>query len=194
MEKITKELIQSACEAHDFEGLMDNFFRVTTGFGGGMELETWTTGGVNMIFCLQELNKVDEFLDLVSDFNIDEEISVHRQDQRYCDAFTTAESVADFTEFKEWLENIADIVRHIYFGNTLPDIDGISLKFSATVIFGSEAVDHYEETGDNALEQFVEQHGGEIKTVEFDTEAELNAYKQAIFDCDGWHRVAYFTD
>lgn len=124
MEKITKELIQSACDTHDFEGLMDNFFRVITGFHGGMELETWTTGGVNMIFYLQEPNKVDEFLDTVSDFNIDEEISVLRQDQRYCNDFTTAESVADFTEFKEWLENIAAIVRHIYFGNTLPEIDG----------------------------------------------------------------------
>lgn len=194
MEKITKELIQSACDTHDFEGLMDNFFRITTGFGGGMELETWTTGGVNMIFCLQEPNKVDEFLDLVSDFDIDEEISVHRQDQRYCDAFTTAESVADFTEFKEWLENVAAIVRHIYFGNTLPDIDGISLKFSATVIFGTEAVDYYVKNGDSGLKKFIEHNGGIIKTVEFDTEAELKAYKQAILDYDGWYKAFYFPD
>lgn len=192
MEKITKELIQSACDVHDFEELMDNFFRVTTGFHGGMELETWTTGGVNIIFCLQEPNKVYEFLDLVSDFNIDEEISVHRQDQRYCNNFTTAESVADFTEFKEWLGNIAAIIRHVYFRDDLPDINGISLKYVITVIFGTEAVGCYE--GDNEIPDpdFIKSNGGEVKTIEFDTEAEINAYKQAILDCDGWCRAAVY--
>jgi len=37
---------------------------------------------------------------------VDEEIDLHRQDERYKNAFSISESVKDFTDFYNWLKEI----------------------------------------------------------------------------------------
>lgn len=69
------------------------------------EVEKWTDGGVDMIITLMPFTK-EEFIDYVNDFNIDGEIDLHRQDQRYKDAFTISSSVKDFTDFHNHLKEI----------------------------------------------------------------------------------------
>lgn len=69
------------------------------------ELETWTNGGVNMIITLMPFN-LKEFKHYVLNFNVDEEIDLHRQDERYKKAFTIKESVKDFEQFKKRLKQI----------------------------------------------------------------------------------------
>lgn len=82
----------------------------------GYELNTYTDGGVNMIIFLDfrdsELDPKNEehfiqaFNDRIKDIDIDEEIELHRQDKRYCNNFSIKESLEDFTDWKNGLENI----------------------------------------------------------------------------------------
>lgn len=67
-------------------------------------------------------------------------------------------------------------------------------KYPLTVIFGTQPVEYYQKTGERPKDKYQFSLDGDVRVIEFDTEDELNTYKQAIFDCDGWHRVAYFTD
>jgi hypothetical protein len=69
------------------------------------EVETWTNGGVNMIIVLQPFIK-EQFVEYVEQFNIDDEIDMCRQDQRYKAVFTITESVKDFTDFHNRLKEV----------------------------------------------------------------------------------------
>ena len=70
------------------------------------ELEKWTNGGVDMIIYLTPFT-IKEFIQFVNDFDIDEEIDLHRQDKKYKDAFTITQSVKDFTDFHNNLKEVA---------------------------------------------------------------------------------------
>ena len=82
----------------------------------GYELNTYTQGGVNQIVFLDfrntEMNpeNAQDFLTVynerVNSIEIDEEIELNRQMKGYKDAFSLSESVQDFEEWKEKLENI----------------------------------------------------------------------------------------
>ena len=70
------------------------------------EIEKWTGGGVDMIIWLNPFT-IKEFLSYVDDFNVDEIIDLHRQDQKYKNCFTITQSVNDFTKFYNHLKEIA---------------------------------------------------------------------------------------
>lgn len=69
------------------------------------EIEKWTNGGVDMIIWLNPFT-VKEFKSYVDDFDVDEEIDLHRQEQLYKNNFTIAQSLKDFTDFKNDLEEL----------------------------------------------------------------------------------------
>lgn len=69
------------------------------------EVETWTEGGVNMILWLNPFT-VQEFEKIVNDFDVDEEIDLHRQGQDYKNAFSIKESVKDFEDFHNRLKGV----------------------------------------------------------------------------------------
>ena len=71
------------------------------------EVEKWTGGGVDMIMCLQPFT-AEEFIQYVKDFDVDEEIEMHRQDKMYRNNFTISESVTDFTNFHNHLKEVAE--------------------------------------------------------------------------------------
>ena len=87
------------------------------GMISGMELETWTNGGVNMVHTcffyddfqdLYDKNKVQkQFQEIVNNFSIDEEVDFHRQDENYKEMFTIKQSLKDFTEYQKRLEDLA---------------------------------------------------------------------------------------
>jgi hypothetical protein len=70
------------------------------------EIEKWTKGGVDMIMLIQPFT-VESFLKVVEDFNVDEEIEVHRQDSSYKRQFTIDKSLKDFTDFHNHLKEVA---------------------------------------------------------------------------------------
>jgi hypothetical protein len=88
----------------------ENDFQVHTVKEGKVlcaEIETWTTGGVNMIHYLRPFT-VEEFERMVNGFDVDEEIDGHRQDSRYRDAFRITESVKDFEEYHTRLKDVLE--------------------------------------------------------------------------------------
>jgi len=88
----TKQL-QKFFEENDFNVHLYKEEEVQVG-----EIETWTSGGVNMIIFLRPFTK-EEFYSYVNDFNVDNEIELYRQAKDYCSAFTIRESLDDFEEF-----------------------------------------------------------------------------------------------
>lgn len=70
------------------------------------EVEKWTDGGVDMIMWLNPFT-VEEFKSYVNDFDVDEEIDSHRQDDRYRNDFTVSQSLKDFTDFYNHLKDVA---------------------------------------------------------------------------------------
>lgn len=71
------------------------------------ELEMWTDGGVDMIITLNPFTK-EEFIGYVNDFDVDEEIELHRQDKTYREVFTIRQSLNDFTDYHNKLKTIVE--------------------------------------------------------------------------------------
>jgi len=88
------------------------------GMISGMEIETWTNGGVDMIhtlyFCedFQELYDRDnvnkQLKEIFDNFSIDDEIDIYRQDKRYKENFTIRESLEDFEEYYNKLKDLSE--------------------------------------------------------------------------------------
>lgn len=76
-----------------------------------IQLETWTDGGVNMFVTLWknvDISLVKQFWNFAHyDFDIDEEIDIHRLDERYCNAFRISQSLKDFGDYQDFLIEIA---------------------------------------------------------------------------------------
>ena len=76
-----------------------------------VELETWTEGGVNMIITLnidKERPYHMQFKEYVEDFDVDDAVDLHREDERYRNAFTLRRSLEDFESYKKWLNKIVN--------------------------------------------------------------------------------------
>ena len=77
------------------------------------EVEKWTDGGVDMVIVLIPFSK-EEFIEYVKDFDIDEEIDLHRQAKDYRAAFTITQSVEDFTNFHKDLEEVVEKISELF--------------------------------------------------------------------------------
>lgn len=84
----------------------------------GAEIEDWTAGGVDMIHFIdlrgKDINNPDDWRDEISaiaaNFDVDEEIDLHRESERYRKAFTISASVHDFEAWEERLRELANDV------------------------------------------------------------------------------------
>ena len=84
----------------------------------GAEIEDWTAGGVDMIHFIdlrgKDINNPDDWRDeisaIIANFDVDEEIDLHREDERYRKAFTISASVHDFEAWEERLRELANDV------------------------------------------------------------------------------------
>jgi hypothetical protein len=76
------------------------------------EIEIWTSGGVDIIIYLNPFTS-EEFISYVEDFDVDNEITLHRQDKMYCNEFTIRESLEDFEEFNNKLKSIAEKIKEL---------------------------------------------------------------------------------
>lgn len=61
------------------------------------------------------------------------------------------------------------------------------MKIESKVIFGTEAVNHYEETGKVPSVKWLKQHGGVVTKQKFNSKAEYDAYIQGIADGEDWN-------
>jgi len=88
------------------------------GVNKGIEIETWTTGGVNMIHSIQfdenfiniyDVNEINKKIEeIVEMFSVDEEIDIHRQSDDYRQFFSIRRSVEDFEEYQQNLEKMSN--------------------------------------------------------------------------------------
>lgn len=81
-----------------------------TGIWREYEVEIWTDGGVDMIFSFRG-ETLSGFVEEVENFDVDDEIELHRQGEQYKKAFTLRESLDDFEGFKKWLDKIVSIIQ-----------------------------------------------------------------------------------
>lgn len=118
MEKITpevrkeaKKLLKNEKIQEFFELFFANVDICHFSNGDGLEMETWTDGGVNMIVCLEnEKGLIESFKDYVEYFDVEEEIDLHRQGKSYKKAFTLRQSLDDFEDYLKWLNKIVGII------------------------------------------------------------------------------------
>lgn len=88
--------------------ILENNFRIYK-YNDGWDLENWTDGGVDMIINIDANNNIVEELEsYIENFDIDEEIDLHRQDERYKKRFRISESVKDFENWVEFIENVIE--------------------------------------------------------------------------------------
>ena len=74
-----------------------------------IELEAWTGCGVDMFIYFNKENTgtiAEHLNDYINEFDIDEEIEIHRQGADYKRAFSIRESLEDFEDWLEWVKDI----------------------------------------------------------------------------------------
>ena len=72
-----------------------------------LELESWTNGGINMLISIDknsDNNLLEQLERFVENFDIDEEIDIHREDENYKRNFTIRESINDFENWVDYIE------------------------------------------------------------------------------------------
>lgn len=72
-----------------------------------LELESWTDGGVDMFISIDkdsDNNLLEQLERFVENFDIDEEIDIHRKDENYKRKFTIRESINDFENWVDYIE------------------------------------------------------------------------------------------
>ena len=72
-----------------------------------LELESWTDGGVDMFITIDKNSYntlLEQLKEFVENFDIDEEIDIHREDENYKRNFTIRESITDFENWVDYIE------------------------------------------------------------------------------------------
>jgi len=114
---LLKEVL-GTIEAHDFS--ISSYEE--EGVVCGINLETWTSGGVNMIPMLDfrgggvVFDPYDirvELDSMYAEFDVDEAIDDHRQAEDYRSAFSHKQSISDFEEYKERLRELLAAVNDV---------------------------------------------------------------------------------
>lgn len=86
--------------------LLEELFNVSES-ADDLELESWTDGGVDMFITIKKdssNNLLEQLRLFVKNFDIDEEIDIHRQDTDYRRNFTIRESLNDFENWVDYIE------------------------------------------------------------------------------------------
>lgn len=79
-----------------------------------IQLESWTDGGVDMVIYIDKNEKIDhlqQFKKFIDNFDIDEEIEIHRQNEQYKKDFTISESLEDFTNYLNELKELYNDIK-----------------------------------------------------------------------------------
>lgn len=102
-----------------------------------IEIEQWTDLGVDMIIELEkDRDIVEQLVDYVYNFDIDEEIDLYRENKDYRERFSILESVNDF---EKWLDFINDIIIRLKGGKVevvdMEKIDNIYHELSTKLTY-----------------------------------------------------------
>jgi hypothetical protein len=67
-------------------------------------------------------------------------------------------------------------------------------SFEITVLFGSDVIYEYNDTGEIPSKKWLDENGGVIDTITFDSQKELDAYVKGLNDADGWMESLVLSD
>ena len=87
--------------------MLEELFNVSES-ADDLELESYTDGGVDMFIPIEKDNSnnlLEQLRLFVKNFDIDEEIDIHRQDTDYRRNFTIRESINDFENWVDYIRN-----------------------------------------------------------------------------------------
>lgn len=94
---------------------LDKHFRIYDN-DSEIELESWTDGGVDMIFCIykdENIDYLEQFKNYIDDFDIDEQIDLYRQDEQYRKEFSISKSLKDFEGYLKKLRKIYKALKEL---------------------------------------------------------------------------------
>ena len=86
--------------------ILEELFNISEGTNE-IELESWTDGGVDMFITIDKNSYntlLEQLKEFVENFDIDEEIEIYRQDTDYRRNFTIRESITDFENWVDYIE------------------------------------------------------------------------------------------
>ena len=86
--------------------ILEELFNISEGTNE-IELESWTNGGVDMFITIDKNSYntlLEQLKEFVENFDIDEEIEIYRQDTDYRRNFTIRESINDFENWVDYIE------------------------------------------------------------------------------------------
>ena len=86
--------------------ILEELFNISEGTNE-IELESWTDGGVDMFITIDKNSYntlLEQLKEFVENFDIDEEIEIYRQDTDYRRNFTIRESINDFENWVDYIE------------------------------------------------------------------------------------------
>ena len=86
--------------------MLEELFNVSES-ADDLELESYTDGGVDMFITIEKDNSnnlLEQLERFVENFDIDEEIDIHREDENYKRNFTIRESINDFENWVDYIE------------------------------------------------------------------------------------------
>ena len=87
--------------------ILEELFNISEGTNE-IELESWTNGGVDMFITIDKNSYntlLEQLKEFVENFDIDEEIEIHRKDENYKRNFTIRESITDFENWVDYIRN-----------------------------------------------------------------------------------------
>lgn len=97
----------------EIEKILEKYFNIYE-YDNYCDLENWTDGSVNMLIPIDKSkNIIEELENFIENFNIDEEIEIHRENEYYKKDFTIRESLEDFENWVEYIKNIIEELKKI---------------------------------------------------------------------------------
>jgi hypothetical protein len=119
------------------------------------------------------------------------DIYLKENDEIYADGIDQQTGILE-KEFRIYQEQYSDILHFIGAvlnwkdtAETEPD-NSESGQFEVTILFGSEVVAQYEETGEIPSEDWLDANGGVVDTKVFKSKELMEAYCEGLSDADGW--------
>ena len=121
----------------------------------------------------------------ISDVYLDE------QDEIYADGYEQSTGILEknFTIYSEQYWDVVHFIaavlewkQEVEAGTAEPD----PFAFEITVLFGSDLIREYSDTGEIPSEGWISNNGGVVETKSFNSKPELDAYIEGLNDADGW--------
>ena len=116
--------------------ILERYFNIIYEDENSYEMETWTNKGVDMLIDLEKDGNelLEQLKDYVDNFDIDYEIDLHREGERYRNDFTIEESLEDFKDYINYVKNLINELEHIEKKYTYEDFDNYTLEESLEIL------------------------------------------------------------